>query len=72
MTLVDASNIRRQLRENKEAALQVAYADTLILNKTDLVSESELDEIERVLTSINAEVRRCNFQPVFRAPAFNA
>jgi G3E family GTPase len=45
VTLVDASNIRRQLREGKEAALQIAYADTLVLNKTDLVSESELDEV---------------------------
>ena len=57
VTLVDASNIRRQLREGKEAALQIAYADTLVLNKTDLVSEEELNEVERILTGINAEAR---------------
>ena len=35
VTLVDASNVHRQLRENKETALQIAFADTLVLNKTD-------------------------------------
>lgn len=54
---MDASNIRRQLRESKEAALQIAYADTLVLNKTDLVSDADLDEVERILTGINGEAR---------------
>lgn len=65
VTLVDASNIRRQLREGKEAELQIAHADTLVLNKTDLVSEADLDEVERVLTGINTEarvVRSCRSQ----------
>ena len=36
VTLVDASNIERQLAENKEASLQIAYADTVVLNKCDI------------------------------------
>ena len=54
---MDASNVRRQLREGKEAALQIAYADTLVINKTDLVSEEDLNDVERILTGINAEAR---------------
>jgi G3E family GTPase len=58
VTLVDASNVARQLRETKEASLQIAFADTLVLNKTDLVaSEHELEAIEESLRVINAEAR---------------
>ena len=57
VTLVDASNVRRQLRENKETALQIAFADTLVLNKTDLVSDADLEEVERALAGINADAR---------------
>lgn len=58
VTLVDASNVARQLRETKEASLQIAFADTLVLNKTDLVaSEPELEAIEESLRVINAEAR---------------
>jgi G3E family GTPase len=39
VTLVDAAHFRQQLAEPHaaEAAAQVAYADVLLLNKTDLV-----------------------------------
>ena len=45
VTLVDASNIERQLSEGKEASLQIAYADTVVLNKCDLVSERDLERV---------------------------
>ncbi|EEH54888.1 uncharacterized protein MICPUCDRAFT_4421, partial [Micromonas pusilla CCMP1545] len=57
VTLVDASNIAKQLREGKEAALQIAHADVIVLNKLDLVSESDADEIERTLSTMNAEAK---------------
>ena len=58
VTLVDASNILRQLKDTQEAALQIAFADTLVLNKTDLVtSEDELVKIEGILTTMNAEAK---------------
>ena len=57
VTLVDASNVHRQLRENKETALQIAFADTLVLNKTDLVSGADLEEVEHTLAGINADAR---------------
>ena len=57
VTLVDASNIARQLGEHKEAALQIAYADTVVLNKADLVSDADLDAAERAIAAVNAEAR---------------
>ena len=57
VTLVDASNVVSQLRETREASLQIAFADTLVLNKTDLVSSAELEASEETLRVINAEAR---------------
>jgi hypothetical protein len=65
VTVVDCRNIRQQLRARapdgaaaavNEAQQQVAYADTLLLNKTDLVSAAELSEIEASLRAHNATV----------------
>ncbi|CAL8471470.1 g11012 [Coccomyxa elongata] len=59
LTLVDAKHVGQHLDEEKEAGVvneaiaQVAYADRIILNKTDLVSEEEVDAVERRLSSIN-------------------
>jgi len=55
ITLVDASNIEKQIEENKEATLQIAYADTILLNKSDLVNEEDLERIKARIGSINAE-----------------
>ena len=67
VTLVDAKHIEQHLDEEKaegvvnEAAAQVAFADRLLLNKTDLVTVSDLDRIESRLRGINllAPVMRC-------------
>mmetsp|Transcript_11767 Transcript_11767/g.43698 ORF Transcript_11767/g.43698 Transcript_11767/m.43698 type:complete len:391 (-) Transcript_11767:1058-2230(-) len=55
VTLVDASNVLRQLKETKEAQVQIAFADTLVLNKCDLVTETELGSITEILCGINSE-----------------
>ena len=57
VTLVDASNIERQLSEGKEASLQIAYADTVVLNKCDLVSERDLERVSELVAGINAEAK---------------
>jgi G3E family GTPase len=36
-----------QLKTSEEAAEQIAFADVILLNKTDLVSKDELTAIER-------------------------
>eukprot|EP00404_Azadinium_spinosum_P019153 CAMPEP_0180483278 /NCGR_PEP_ID=MMETSP1036_2-20121128/35338_1 /TAXON_ID=632150 /ORGANISM="Azadinium spinosum, Strain 3D9" /LENGTH=425 /DNA_ID=CAMNT_0022491077 /DNA_START=59 /DNA_END=1337 /DNA_ORIENTATION=+ len=44
-----------------EAVEQVAFADRILLNKTDLVDEAALDEVERRIRMINesVQIRRC-------------
>eukprot|EP00931_Biecheleriopsis_adriatica_P048104 TRINITY_DN27786_c0_g2_i1.p1 TRINITY_DN27786_c0_g2~~TRINITY_DN27786_c0_g2_i1.p1 ORF type:complete len:502 (+),score=100.96 TRINITY_DN27786_c0_g2_i1:58-1563(+) len=67
VTLVDAKHIEQHLDEEKpdgaenEAVEQVAFADRLLLNKTDLVTESDLARIESRLRDINqfAPIQRC-------------
>jgi G3E family GTPase len=59
-TVVDAKHLPLRLKDSKEAAEQIAFADQIILNKTDLVSEAELAEVERAIRTLNpmAPIRR--------------
>jgi len=57
VTLVDAKHIQLHLEESAECKEQIAFADVLILNKTDLVTERELDALERRVKSINSIAR---------------
>ena len=67
VTLVDAKHIEQHLDEEKpegaenEAVEQVAFADRMILNKCDLVNESDLARVEGRLKAINA------FAPIVRS-----
>ncbi len=68
ITLVDAKHIEQHLDEEKpegaenEAVEQVAFADRMLLNKTDLVTEADLVRVEERLRSINkfAPIVRCS------------
>ena len=68
ITLVDAKHVVQHLDDEKpegaenEAVEQVAFADRLILNKTDLVDEAELKAVEARLRAINkfAPIHRCS------------
>jgi G3E family GTPase len=52
-TVVDAKHVLLRLADSKEAVEQIAFADQIVLNKTDLVSEKELAEVERRLRRLN-------------------
>lgn len=54
VTLVDAKHVLLHLDDSREAQEQIAFADVLILNKTDLVSPSELDALEKRIRKMNA------------------
>jgi len=56
VTLVDAKHITRHLDDPDctEAAQQIAFADRVLINKKDLVSEEELDAVESRVRTINA------------------
>ncbi|MDE2488232.1 MAG: GTP-binding protein [Alphaproteobacteria bacterium] len=52
-TVVDAKHLPLRLKDSREAAEQIAFADQIILNKTDLVSEDELREVEAGIRELN-------------------
>ena len=57
VTLVDAAHIGQQLGRSDESTEQIAFADVLVLNKTDLVSDEELDDLEARLREMNRLAR---------------
>ena len=52
-TVVDAKHVLLTLSESEEAREQIAFADQIVLNKTDLVSADELRMIEARLRRLN-------------------
>jgi len=56
-TLVDAAHVIATLDDSREAREQVAFADQIILNKTDLVDEAALAAIEARLRRLNPMAR---------------
>src|SRR6187401_2085249 len=53
VTVADARWLRDRLRDAPEAKNQIAFADVILLNKTDLVSDAELREVEARIRGIN-------------------
>ncbi len=54
VTVVDAKHLPQRLKDSTEAEEQIAFADVILLNKTDLVSADELKKIEHAIRHINA------------------
>ena len=54
VTVVDAKHVAQHLDKDDESVKQIAFADVILLNKTDLVSTSELDALEARIKRINA------------------
>jgi G3E family GTPase len=67
VTLVDAQHFDRQLQESEETRTQIAFADVIVLNKTDLVGGADLDALERRVRAINALARIVRADPAQRA-----
>ena len=57
VTVVDAKHVLQHLDADDEAMKQLAFADVIILNKTDLVTPAELDSLEARIRRINAVAR---------------
>jgi G3E family GTPase len=53
VTVVDAKHLPQRLEDSREAADQIAFADVIVLNKLDLVSQEELADVERRIREIN-------------------
>ena len=60
VTVVDAAHVLQHLREKmpegvvNESVQQIAFADKILLNKTDLVDKEKLGEVRKEIRTINA------------------
>jgi G3E family GTPase len=57
VTVADAKWLKDRLKDAPEAKNQIAFADVILINKTDLVSDAELREIEARVRAINPYAR---------------
>ena len=66
ITVVDAEQVEKQLAETETVREQIAMADFLLLNKTDLVDETHLARIEAKARELNphAQIFRTNHSQV--------
>ena len=57
VALVDAKHLPLRLKDSREAEDQLAFADVVLLNKTDLVEPEELERIEKIIRVVNPSAR---------------
>src|SRR5713101_314386 len=63
ITIVDAKHAPKQLDEFHEAQEQVGFADRILMSKTDLVSENEVEDLSKRLKRMNprAPIKKVSF-----------
>ena len=57
VTVVDARHLGLRLADSHEAEEQIAFADVILINKTDLVTPQELEEVRQRVRTINGQAR---------------
>jgi G3E family GTPase len=57
LTLVDAESFNEEHYDSEAAFQQIAYGDIIILNKTDLVDENKLQELEKFIHKVKPKAR---------------
>lgn len=57
VTVVDAKHVWQHIDTSSECQEQIAFADVILLNKTDLVSPQELDTLEKKIKSMNIQAK---------------
>lgn len=54
ITMVDSKHIHLHINDSDECKEQIAFADIVIMNKTDLVTEKEIEQTQSDIRNINA------------------
>src|SRR6202051_4060499 len=54
ITLVDAKHVLMHIDSSNECKEQIAFADIVLLNKTDLASDEDLNKLETRIRSMNS------------------
>ncbi|MFM7199358.1 MAG: CobW family GTP-binding protein [Myxococcota bacterium] len=57
VTVVDALHIWQHLDSSSEAQEQIAFADVILINKIDLVTPTQLEQLEARIRSMNAAAK---------------
>ena len=57
VTVADAKHLLIRLEDSPEAGEQVAFADVIVLNKLDLVTDAQAEEVEARIRRINPTAR---------------
>ncbi|MSU36313.1 MAG: GTP-binding protein [Pedosphaera sp.] len=57
VTVVDSKHVWQHLDDSKECQEQIAFADRVLLNKLDLVTPAQLDQLEHKIRSMNTITR---------------
>ncbi len=73
ITVVDARHLEKELEDSPEPASQIAFADVILLNKTDLVSPADLERVEGRIRHVNslATLHRTHNSQIEPAKIFN-
>jgi G3E family GTPase len=58
ITVVDSEQIEKQLKETQTAKEQIAMADYLLINKTDLVAPEHVERIEKLCLELNPHAQQ--------------
>jgi G3E family GTPase len=59
ITLVDAKHISSNLNEQEVAWEQIAFSNVILLNKSDLVTEPDMEKLEKQMRQINPTAKIC-------------
>jgi len=66
ITVVDAEQIFKQIKQTETARQQVAMADFIVLNKVDLVDAAQIEKVEALIGELNphAQIHRASHAEV--------